>query len=112
MVESSTVMALVKKHSSKFILRLHCHWKQSQSGTVLKIALCWPLAGSVYTAIIKAIQVLSILYLKGGTSGTATRDTDSSWRLILWSLLLSAKEMHRKAQKHTESQQKNSLMIR
>ena len=45
----------------QLILRLHCHWKPSQSGTVLKIAPCWLLTGSVYTAIIKAVRVLSIL---------------------------------------------------
>ena len=33
--------------------------KPSQSGTVLKIALCWPLTGSVYTAMIKAVRVVN-----------------------------------------------------
>ena len=41
-------------------------------------------------------------WFKGGTSGGASRDINSSWWLILWCLLLSAKEMHRKAQKHME----------
>ena len=63
----------------KLILCLHCH---CQSGTVLKIAPCWPLIGSVYTAIVKAVRVLSIFDLKGRTSGSASRDIDSSWRSI------------------------------
>ena len=41
---------------------------------MLKIAPCWPLTGSVYTAMIKAVRVLSIFDLKGGTSGSASRD--------------------------------------
>ena len=64
------------------IPRLHCHWKPSQSGTVLKIAPCWPLTGSVYTVMIKAVWVLSIFDLKGGASSSASRNIDSSWRLI------------------------------
>ena len=53
------------------ILRLHCHWKPSQNGNVLKIAPCWPLTGNVYTGIIKAAWVLSIFDLKHRTSGSA-----------------------------------------
>ena len=74
---SHCVMKHVSQQSINFwstflatlILRLHCHWKPSQSGTVLKIVPCWPLTGSVYIAIIKAVRVLSIFDLKGGTSG-------------------------------------------
>ena len=58
-----------EQYRVSLILRLHCHWKPSQSGTLLKIAPCWPLTGSVYTAIIKVVRVLSIFDLKGGTSG-------------------------------------------
>ena len=64
------------------ILRLHCHWKPSQSGAVLKIALCWPLAGSIYTAFIKAVRVLSIFDLKDGMSGSVSHNIYSSWRSI------------------------------
>ena len=41
---------------------------------MLKIAPCWPLTGSVYTVMLKAVRVLSIFDLKGGTSGSASRD--------------------------------------
>ena len=46
---------------------------------MITIAPYWPLAGSVYTAIIKVVRVLSIFDLKGGMSGSASRDIDSSW---------------------------------
>ena len=62
---------------------LHCHWKQSQHGTVLKIAPCWQLTGSVYTAIIKAVQVMSVCDLKGGTSSTTSHNIYSSWRRFM-----------------------------
>ena len=62
---------------------LHCHWKQSQHGTVLKIAPCWQFTGSVYTAIIKAVQVMSVCDLKGGTSGTTSHNIYSSWRRFM-----------------------------
>ena len=67
-------------YTYSLLLYLHCHWKPSQSGTVLKIAPCWPLAGIVYTAIIKTVWVLSIFDIKGRTSSSASRDIDSSWR--------------------------------
>ena len=56
----SACVLFVDVEPYRLILRLHCHWKPSQGGTVLKIAPCWPLTGSVYTAIIKAVRVLSI----------------------------------------------------
>ena len=40
---------------------------------MLKIAPCWPLTGSVYTAMFKAVRVLLIFNLKGGMSGSASR---------------------------------------
>ena len=48
------------------ILCLRCHWKQSQNGTMLKIAPCWLLTGSIHTAIIKMAQVVSILIKRVG----------------------------------------------
>ena len=97
---------LIGATSNDLILRLHCHRKPSQSGTVLKIALCWPLTGSIYTAMFNAVRVLSIFDLKGGMSGSASRDIRMLlvilWRLIYRSLLLSAKETYMKAQKHME----------
>ena len=47
-----------------------------------KIAPCWPLTGSIYTAIIKAVRDMLIFDLKGGMSGSASRDIHSSWRFI------------------------------
>ena len=41
---------------------------------MLKIAPCWLLTGSIYTAMFKAVRVMSIFDLKGGTSGSASRD--------------------------------------
>ena len=49
---------------------------------MLKIAPCWPLTGSVYTAITKAVQVMSIFDLKSGMSGSASCDINSSWQSI------------------------------
>ena len=89
---------------------LHCHWKQSQRGTVLKIAPCWQLTGSVYTAIVKAVQVMSVCDLKGGMSGTTSHNIYSSSD-DLWSLLQLAKEAHRKAQKHMECSYKVVILL-
>ena len=41
---------------------------------MLKIAPCWLLTGSIYTAMFKAVRVMSIFDLKGGMSGSASRD--------------------------------------
>ena len=83
------------------ILCLHCHWKLNQSGTVLKIAPCWPLTGSAYTAIIKAVWVLSIFDLKGGMSGSASRDIyhHGEWFMVSSSV---CKRNAQEGTKHTE----------
>ena len=47
---------------------------------MLKIAPRWPLTGSVYTAIIKAVP--EFCQFLGGTSGGTSCDIDLSWRLI------------------------------
>ena len=74
----STLYRPFLKHSHTqhmpLILHLHCHWKPSQNGTVLKIASCWPLTDSVYTAINRMVWVLSIFDLKGGISGSTSHD--------------------------------------
>ena len=72
-----------------YLLRLHCHRKPSQNGIMLKIALCWP-STSIYTAIIIMVRALGcpvmhhMILIHHGSG-----------------FMVSAKEMHRKTQKHT-----------
>ena len=62
--------------ASTLPLKTKPEWYCAKNCTVL--AACW----QCLHCNVEAVQVLSISDFKGGTSGSASRDIDSSWQLI------------------------------
>ena len=84
----------------KIHMKMHRYIISLQLKPTITKALPFQWLRQHYTAIIKAVRVLSIFYLKGGTSSKRITWYWLIMAINLWSLLLSAKETHKKAQKH------------